>query len=152
MLKKTLTAAVLATFVGSTAFAHQGATGIVKERMEAMSAMKDALAVIGRMLKGETGFDATQAVQAADAIAQHADEMRALFPDTPESRQKASEATPLEWEQPERFAQLAQELMNEASLLSDVAAAGKEAELLPRFRSVGKACTACHEDFRQNKS
>ena len=152
-MKRPVTFAALILVAASfSAFAHMGATGIVKERMEAMSAMKDALAVIGRMLKGETGFDATQAVQAADAIAQHADEMRALFPDTPESRQKASEATPLVWEQPERFAQLAQELMNEASLLSDVAAAGKEAELLPRFRSVGKACTACHEDFRQNKS
>ena len=150
-MKRFVTAVLLAAGVGGVAFAHQGATGIVKERMETMSAMKDAMAVVGRMLKGETAFDAAEAGRAADVIAGHADDMKAQFPDTQESRQKASEATPLVWQEPERFNRLADELAAAAATLSQVSAGGEKAAVASQFQTVGRACSACHEDFRQKK-
>ena len=150
-MKRVMTAVLLAAGIGGGAFAHQGATGIVKERMEAMSAMKDAMAVVGRMLKGETTFNANEAGRAADTIAAHADDMKAQFPDTPESRQKASEATPLVWQEPERFNRLADELVAAAVMLSQVSADGETAAIASQFQAVGRACSACHEDFRQKK-
>ncbi|WP_156892499.1 c-type cytochrome [Salaquimonas pukyongi] len=151
-MKRTLAALVLAVALGGAAFAHQGATGIVKQRMDAMTAMKDAMAVVGRMLKGESAFEPAKAGKAADAIAGHAIEMKTLFPDTPESRQAMSEATPLVWEEAQRFNDLADELAAAARQLSQVAHAGDEAVLSNRFRAVGKACSACHQDFRQKKN
>lgn len=150
-MKRIVTAVLLAAGVGSVAFAHQGASGIVKQRMEAMSAMKDAMAVVGRMLKGETTFDVDEAGRAADAIAGHAGDMTALFPDTPESRHKVSEATSLVWEEPDRFEELADDLVVAANELSQVAEEGDMDALTGQFRAVGKACSACHEDFRQKK-
>lgn len=151
-MEKATTAALIILVFGGAAFAHQGATGIVKQRMEAMSAMKDSMAVVGRMLKGETALDGGEAGRAADAIAAHANDMKQLFPDTAESRQKASEATPLVWEEQGRFEELADELAEAASLMSQVAADGDKAALSSRFQAVGRACSACHEDFRQKKN
>ncbi|MGD9501441.1 MAG: cytochrome c, partial [Methyloceanibacter sp.] len=51
------------------AYAHEGATGVVKERMDLMDSQKDAMKVIGDMAKDKTPFDAEAAAKAANEIA-----------------------------------------------------------------------------------
>ena len=46
------------------ALAHEGATGVVKERMDMMKRQKKDMKLIGNMAKGKTKFDAAKAAAA----------------------------------------------------------------------------------------
>ncbi len=133
--------------------AHQGATGIVKQRMDAMSEMGDALGVMADMVKGKRPFDA-EAVQVSTRIlSQHAGRMLGLFPDTHESRNGLeTEALPVIWEDWERFASLSSRLEEETIAFQAIAADGlDEHTLRTEFRKTARACSACHDDFRKPK-
>ena len=78
MKKTTIVAAVLIAGTAVTAFAHSGATGIVKERMDAMLAMGKAVKTVAPMMRGETAYDAGTVSDAARLFQQHAGESRKL--------------------------------------------------------------------------
>ncbi|TCD15415.1 c-type cytochrome [Oricola cellulosilytica] len=66
----------------AAAFAHGGATGIVKERMDAMGAMGDAIKTLSAMMRGETGYDAAVVQREAGKIETHGGKaMTSLFPE-----------------------------------------------------------------------
>lgn len=65
-----ISAVMLAVSV-ALAFAHGRATGIVKERMEAMEEISASMKQIGQMLRGQKPFDASEIVGAAAIIAGH---------------------------------------------------------------------------------
>jgi len=103
-----ITSAVLVG-VASAALAHSGATGIVKERMDAMSAMGKAVKQVAPMMCGETAYDADTVRHAAETIGMHAgDAMTRLFPDG--SAGMPSVAKDAIWNDWESFAGLAEEL------------------------------------------
>ncbi len=82
MKKTTIVAAVLIAGTAVTAFAHSGATGIVKERMDAMLAMGKAVKTVAPMMRGETAYDAETVRDAARLFQQHAGEsMTKLVPE-----------------------------------------------------------------------
>ena len=54
------------------AHAHGGATGIVRERMEAMEALGDAVKTLAAMMSGETDYDAATVRDKAGTIREHA--------------------------------------------------------------------------------
>ena len=69
MISRPLSLTLLACVASATlALAHEGATGVVKERMDLMETQKDAMKVIGEMAKGKTPFDAAAATKAAGDI------------------------------------------------------------------------------------
>ncbi|MCK0137929.1 cytochrome c [Aliiroseovarius sp. F47248L] len=95
--------------VASAALAHGGATGIVKERMDAMSAMGKAVKQVAPMMSGETAYDADTVRHAAETIGKHAgDTMTRLFPEG--SGGMPSVAKDAIWQDWESFARLAEEL------------------------------------------
>lgn len=146
--------AVLAIALGITsygAFAHMGATGIVKQRMDAMKEIGRSMKTVGRMIKGETAFNSSTVAKAAETIEGHAEEIPELFPDNEESRQPVSEATDAIWLQNDRFEAIAQELANAAVLLGEAAETDDPAAVRAAFAQTGRTCSACHEDFRQKK-
>ena len=99
------------------AFAHSGATGLVKERMDAMKSMGEAIKRIKPMMSGEAVYDAATIREAAQAIAQEAGEaMTVKFPEG--STDHPSEVLPRTWEEWERFARLAEQLEVAASGLA----------------------------------
>ncbi len=117
-----LTAATV-TAISIAAMAHGGATGIVKERMDAMSAMSKAVKTISSMMMGETEYNADMVKQGAALIRSHAGEaMTKLFPE--DSLQKASEAKPEIWSRWDEFKQLADQLSVQADGLELAAANG----------------------------
>ena len=79
------------TFV-TLALAHEGATGVVKERMDLMERQKDDMKLIGDMAKGKTPFDAAKAAEAARDISVTAKKIHELFPKGSEGGE--SEALP----------------------------------------------------------
>ena len=91
------------------AYAHTGATGVYKERMDAMMAMGKVVKSLSAMMRGETGFDAASVKEGARAIKSHAGEaMTSLFPEgTTEAPSEAREEIWSDWE---TFAALATQL------------------------------------------
>jgi cytochrome c556 len=154
MNKKTLTvAAVVSALTIGVAFAHGGATGIVKERMDGMMAMGKALATVADMFKGKTSYTPAKVAASADIVAGHALEMKKLFPDTKASRQgKGTEALPLVWQNLEEFMALADQLADDATQLKRLAETGSQQDVRAAFGKVAKNCSACHRDYRKPKS
>ena len=102
-------AAGAVAFAGVGAFAHSGATGIVKERMEAMKAMGDATKTGGAMFSGEASYDAATIREAAETIRGHAGSaMTELFPEG--TNASPSEAKETIWQDWETFAAMARQL------------------------------------------
>ena len=80
-----------------TVSAHTGATGVVKQRMDLMKALGDAMKRLNAMFANQTAFDAEQVKLAATVIEEHAgDQMTRLFPGAPVKQH--SEALPAIWQ------------------------------------------------------
>ncbi len=109
MYKNTVLGAVALSALGAVATAHNGATGVVMERMMGMSAMKTIMAELAPMMQGAVAYDDVAVQEAAFALQTHAGEtMTGLFPQ--EDIPAASYAKPEIWTDWERFAALSEEL------------------------------------------
>lgn len=100
-----------AAFVGlsAAAFAHSGATGVVKQRMEAMKSMGEAVKRIRPMMTGEATPDVAAIRDAARTIA--AGSGNAISEKFPQgSMDHPTEALPRIWEEWGRFVALADQL------------------------------------------
>ena len=134
------------------AFAHGGATGVVKQRMDAMEVMGKAMKTLGAMFKGQADYDAGAIQAAAELIGQHAQDIPMLFPDSHESRHgKATEALPVIWDQKDRFNGLATDMLRESKTLSEVAGEDDRRAVRLQFAKTAKVCSACHTAFRKPK-
>ncbi|MEM7241785.1 MAG: cytochrome c [Pseudomonadota bacterium] len=119
------------------ALAHSNATGVVKERMDGMVALGQAL----KALSADKLEPDLVRKLARDIQAQSGDTMLAGFPEG--SLQHPSEAAPAIWTEPARFAGYAQELKDLAGALE--AEPERLSEFLPL---IGQSCKACHQTFR----
>ncbi len=134
----------------SPVLAHSGATGVIKERMDAMSDIGKQVKFLAAMVKKERAFDADQAAKAAERIAAHADKMSAQFPKG--SLKHPSEALPAIWLEWDRFVELARKLETDAKLLASEAAKAETAQqIFPALKAVGATCKTCHEAYRKPK-
>ncbi len=101
----------------ATAWAHGDATGIVKERMDGMGVMKEAIKVLTPMMQGKTAYDADVIRREATRIGDHAgDALTRLFPEG--SGGAPSEAKDVVWNDWQNFAALADQLRVAASGLA----------------------------------
>ncbi len=163
-----VTATVLVSAFAAAALAHGGATGIVKERMDGMSAMAKAMKALAPMMKGEAVYDPATVAAGAGTIASHAGrEITSKFPQG--SGGMPSEAAEEIWTDWEAFVTLALEL--ETAALALELASGREAgagasattaeagipepvrslaDMSTRqlFGRVGKTCSGCHKQYR----
>jgi cytochrome c556 len=104
---------LLASSVGLAALAHSGATGVMKERMDAMDEMGEAMKRLTPMMRGQTEYDPDVVRSAAETMIGHAGaQMTELFPEG--SNGKPSEALDAIWEDWEEFAALAEALRTSA--------------------------------------
>lgn len=134
----------------SLSLAHDGATGVVKERMEAMKVMSDRLKAIARMLRGEQPFKAQHVAKFAKEISKHSgDAMISKFPRG--SIQGPSEAVPEIWENWEEFNELARELLYASETLANQVQKSPDTIPTDAFKALARTCKACHDDFRERK-
>lgn len=123
MKSKTTLAAIAFTGTAVAALAHSGATGIVKERMDAMKAMGEAVKTVTPMMQGEVAYDADVMRAAARTFRAHSgDAMTELFPEG--SGGAPSEAKAAIWSDWERFVELASQLDTYAEGLEGAAGNG----------------------------
>ena len=139
-----LTVLFLFAFV-PLAIAHDGATGVVKERMDLMDRQKEDMKIIGAMAKGKVPFDAGKAAEAARDIEVTAKEIPELFPEGTGGH--PSEAKPEVWTKWDEFTRNADALGVAAKDL--IAALDSNApDWKAKFKGVIDACKTCHKTFR----
>jgi len=149
-LKILIGTAVALSMVGSiAAIAHEGATGVVKERMEGMKAIGQQVKIMVPMMKGTLPYDPDQVAKAATIIEGHSGEtFTALFPEG--SNDKPSEALSDIWEDWSKFTDLANELNDKAGDLKTVAVSGgSEDDFKATLGSMMQTCKSCHSDFKE---
>jgi cytochrome c556 len=123
--------------------AHEQATGMIKERMDAMEAMAKSMKVINQRLKEQRGLELVQ--REAKSIADAALKMPTLFPAG--SNQHPSGAKAAIWSNWTDFEK-------KARSLAEASASVAEADLRnPRLlsaqaRRVSESCVSCHELYR----
>jgi len=123
MFYKTAITALALAGLTVGALAHTGATGVVKERMDAMKAMGEAIKRIKPMMAGEAAYDAAAIRTEAQAIA--ADAGTAMTDKFPEgSTAHPSETLPRTWQEWDRFTSLAAQLETAAEGLAIAAGNG----------------------------
>ncbi len=119
-IKITVSGAIIASGIAVSAWAHGGATGIVKERMDGMSTMGKAVKSLAPMMQGKTPLGPAQIRAAAQAIGQHSGEtLIKLFPKG--SGAHPSKAKPAIWQDPQDFNALAKRLQTLAKGLEQAA-------------------------------
>ena len=135
---------------GSLALAHSTATGVVKERMDLMNDLADAMKAMGAMFKGEVAFEPALVFEKASVLVDHA----TLIPDvTPAgSDNHPSETLPEVWQAWDAYVDSAVELADEGAKLMDIARNGADENAMrAQYVTVGKTCGTCHDRFRKPK-
>ncbi|MGI9400843.1 MAG: c-type cytochrome [Rhizobiaceae bacterium] len=143
-----LIVAAMAATATVSALAHEGATGVVKERMLMMKDVSSQMKSLGQMIKGELGFDPKFASSAARNIASHGREMLVLFPEgSIDEPSKALETIWQEWDQFERITRVFIAQANELAEVSQTAS--KPTEIIPQYKALTQTCSTCHQDYRK---
>jgi cytochrome c556 len=126
-----------------TAFAHSGATGIVKERMDLFKRNKDNLKAIKEHIRDG---DVDAIIPLADEIRDWAARMPDYFPVG--SDQKPSEAAPAIWSNFDGFKLAAQDNQRAAEMLVAAAKSGDMDAVMRGFKTVAATCKSCHKAFK----
>ena len=135
-------ALILAGVSMSSALAHKGAHGVVKQRMKVMTRMEKRLRLINLMVQGKAAFDARVVRERAAALREHARRIPELFP--PGTHKHPSEASPSIWQHFDDFRRRASEL----STLADALGKATKQTLPEVVRKVQATCKGCHERYR----
>jgi cytochrome c556 len=132
---------------GSTSLGHEGATGIVKQRMDEMEKIGRIMKRINERLNSKRGLG--EIAHDAEEIRMMAVRMPSLFPQG--SLDNHTEARTAVWERWPEFTQIAQQLQDQARKLATTARSGTEAEVAAQFRTMSRTCSNCHEAFRSKR-
>ncbi len=128
------------------AAAHKEATGIVKERMEMMSALGRTMKGLKAMARASIPVDVAVLSRAVEEMRGHSARFPALFPAG--SYASPSEALPVIEARRQEFEALFVQLDQRAVLLAALVEAPEPAALAEWFRATGRVCSACHKTFR----
>ena len=137
---------LIITFLNSfttISFSHDGATGIVKDRMEKFKASKSIMRQINKSFDNK---DFSTIKKGASKLKKWGLEMENYFPEG--SNIKPSEANEKIWLEPESF-KIAINKFTEASIeLLKVADDQNLENTIAAFRKVAGTCKGCHKQFR----
>ena len=156
-MQKTLVAVTLgalALSIATTASA-QSVEDAIKYRQSGYAFMSWNMGKIkAQVVDGKVPYDQAQVAAAANAIAAIANSgMGALFPagsDTG-SGWKPTRLKSEFFKEGDKVREVAVNFVQQANKLQEVAAAGDQAAIKAQFGEVGKACTACHDNFREKE-
>ncbi|MCC9621556.1 cytochrome c [Thalassospira sp. MA62] len=143
-------AAIALTITGSVVVsAHEGAEGVVHERMEDMKAIRDQVKILVPMVKGTLPYDPEQVAKSARIIEGNAgSNLTDLFPEG--TTGKPSEALPDIWEDWDAFSGIANDLQTRAEAVASIGEnSGSEDDFKAAMGEMLKTCKQCHNDFRE---
>jgi cytochrome c556 len=144
-LRKTSLVITLALSCGFSvlAYAHSGATGIVKERMDFFTQSKENLKAIKTHFRNG---DLNAIVPLATQIRDWAEKVPAYFPAG--SHGKPSEASPQIWLDFSGFERAANANYQAANQLVIAAKAGDYEAAINAFKTTAATCKSCHKSYR----
>jgi cytochrome c556 len=128
---------------------EQQAQQAIETRQGLLKVMGFNMAPLGGMLKNKVPFDAAVATKSATHIAQ----LGAMIPDvfafdTRKATGVKTKAQDGIWTNTADFNAKADDLVKAATALTDAAKSGDKGATLKAAGAVGKACGACHDNFR----
>jgi len=147
-MRKALIAAGAAVMLAAplSAFAQAKPEQLVKQRQSAMTLIAKYFGPIAGMAQGKIPYN-------ADVVARNATYLENLaqmpwdgFNESTKGEKSA--ARPEVWSNPKGFQEAADRLQGEAVKLAAAARAKDEAGVKAQWGAVGKACGACHDNFR----
>ncbi|MDN3648827.1 cytochrome c [Reinekea marina] len=143
LVSTTMSIIVSSAFV-TGALAHDGATGVVKQRMDAMSAIGNANKSLSNIARGRADFDLDTVTSAAASIAEHS-QASALEFFVEGTEGGVSDAKAEIWQDWEKFSGLMTDLNRAAVSLSQISA---QDEFAAAYKDVTATCGSCHKAFR----
>lgn len=153
-MKKTLTKTALGLFALSLAAtaSAQSAEEMIKYRQSGYAFMAWNMGKIkAQVVDGSVAFDQGQVLAAANVIAATANSgMGALYgPGTDAGTGwKPTRLKGEFFKEGDKVREIAVNFVQQANKLQEVAAAGDETAIAAQFGEVGKACKACHDNYR----
>ncbi len=151
-MKKSLVAAGLAVAVtGGVALAQVKPEILVKQRQAVMTLQGKYFGPMAAMAQGKVPYD-PNVVQRNAGFLDNLSRMPwdGFDPSTKDVNVKTA-ALPAIWSDNAKFREAADRLQSETSRLYAVSRSGDEAAVKAQIGAVGKACGACHENFRQKQ-
>ena len=144
-LRKTTLAAALTLSCGISmfAYAHSGATGIIKERMDFFKQNRDNLKAIKAHFRSG---DLDAIISPATQIRDWAEKMPAYFPTGSDG--KPSEASPQIWMDFSGFERAANANYQAANQLVTAAKAGDSKAAINAFKTTAATCKSCHKSYK----
>ena len=100
-MRNAILVAAACCLAGGGLFAHEGATGVVKARMDMMKEMGADLKRLTAISRGEAPYDADEVSAIGDAYLRHGGHFPDMFPAG--SDKPPSEAAPAIWSERDRF-------------------------------------------------
>ena len=152
MKSRLLTAGVvlaLGAGVTATAMAQVKPEQLVKQRQSVMTMQGKYFGPIAAMVQGKIPYN-------ADVVARNAAFLEALSQMPwdgfdPSTEGVKSGALPEIYKDPAKFKQASENLQAEVRKLAAAAKSHDEGAVKAQFGAVGKACGACHDNFRQKQ-
>lgn len=151
-MKKGLMATGVALVLGGmalSALAQVKPEVLVKQRQAAMTLQGKYLGPIGGMLKGSIPYN-------AEIVARNASYLEVLTKmawdgfDPSTKNEKNTKAKAEIYAQPDKFKAAAETLQSEVAKLAAAAKARDQNAVKSTFGNVAKACSSCHDNFRED--
>ena len=150
-----LFAALSASIYNFSALAHDGATGAVKQRMEAMKTIGRSMKGLAAMMSGKVFYEPVKTHALAQTIKIYGStNLTKLFPK--ESLDGPTNALPAIWSDWREFKALSDQLSENAGDLVRMTSheRGNNTEryiVAAAFKRLAKTCSECHKKFRKKK-
>ena len=127
-------------------YSNEGATGIIKERMDKFQESKNLMRTINKSLS-ENNFDVI--TQSAKKLNKWANEMHEYFPKGSEaSISNKSEASNDIWSKPKDFKKAIKKFEIASAKLIEISKNKSIDDTVSSFREVAASCKGCHKQFR----
>lgn len=135
--------------LNKAALAHKGATGIVKQRMDAMRVLKNEVKIIDDMLAGKKYLSFKRLQHVLSKIkANSGAAMLKLFPEG--SHEKPSEADPVIWKSWADFTAVAGDLETMTGQFADSIKTKPTKDVVKaNYLKLRATCKTCHDRFRE---
>ena len=149
-MKKKMVMVAVAAAVGLGASFHAAAQAkpeqLVKQRQSGMALIGWYFGPIGAMMRGDRPYDAAVVMRNADYL-----EVLSKMPQEgfqPSTKDEKTKAKPEVWTDKAKFDKAMENMQAEMAKFKQVAHGGDQGAIKAQFGAVGKACAACHDDFR----
>lgn len=146
------TLGIIALSLTAVAHAQMKAEDMIKARQSGYTFMSWNMGKIkAQVVDGTVPFDQGQVLAAANLIAATANSgMGALYPAGSDQGTgwKATRLKSNFFEEQDKVREIAVNFVQQANKLQEVAAAGDQQAIAVQFGEVGKACKACHDEYR----